>query len=632
MQDNVVIQSNSMRGRDVQVLVKRVVDEMLKDLAPAFGPGASDYFMVKDGTNYYTRDGMEISETLTFDNELAKQIHNIMFQAADRQAKKVGDGTTSMFLFYCFLYMRLYNTLFSTNREFHPISHNINSIRVQWKKVIKDLQEKLKEITVPMTDEYLLSMLYTATQDAELTATIYHKLREPIMEGAYIIPRKSNISTDFEMTTYMNPLFRVTKQFTLRETDTYEHASFLFCNGVLDIAHYEVLLSLAQRLLASVDDNGNQTPVSIDVIILCHGVSERTRKTLREFTAILRDLGIKTSGASVINNLTIFTLDEYRHFSTDEMEDLATIITDEPGLGGIVQPLTFERNLYKAFYPVSEKSPAIEDLEMFDADPHLITKLQEGFRDICRAEYDEIEGLAIHKNLGPHAQVRYNELRHQIDEEKSEVRKVALNKRLKRSYGMFIDIQVGSALLKDSQRKYELILDAIISASTGVREGVIVGNSILHTIKIISDMVNGYEAGEGEAFKFDFEVDIEMALLYTMGVMLSNDAGHDYDLADIIKYANQLVDMITDPRYQIQDFNLTASDLTYWVPHDVEQPDNTIPVTLEDGTVVNIPNVVVEPYGIMREILENSIVPIELLKTKVFHISGSYGLMNNFID
>lgn len=630
MQENMVIQSNSMRGHDVQRVVKRVVDEMLQDLAPAFGPGASDYFMISDGSIYYTRDGMEISKTLTFDNELAKQIHNIMFQAADRQAKKVGDGTTTLFLYYCFLYKRLYDELFPKEGScFHKIGGNINSIRVQWKKVVQAVKDELKKITVPMTNEYLLSMLYTATQDAELSAAIYSKLRDPIMEGAYIIPRKSNISTDFEMTTYMNPLFRVTKQFTLRETDHYKTSCFMFCNGVLDIAHYEVLAAMIQRLLNSVDADGNEAPVSLDIIILCHGVSERTRKTLRELMKFLRDLGINPADASMLNNLTIFTLDDYRNFSAEEMEDLATIITDEPGLGGIVQPLTFERNLYKAFYPVSERSPAIEDLEMFDADPHLVTKIQEMFRTVCSAEYDEIEGLAIHKDLGPHAQVRYNALRKEIEEEKSEVRKVALNKRLKRSYGMFIDIQVGSALLKDSQRKYELILDAIISASTGVREGVIVGNSILHTIKILSGICQEKLSNERTA---DFELSMEMALLYTMGAMILNSNGEDFSLESVVKYSDQIIDMVTSEKYEITDFNLTADDSTYWLPTDVAAAAPVIPVTMDDGTVVGITNMVVEPYGIMAEILENSIVPVELLKTKVFHIAGSYGFMNNFID
>ncbi|MCM1230165.1 MAG: hypothetical protein NC489_08530 [Ruminococcus flavefaciens] len=635
MQSDMHIQSNSMRGKDVQDFVYRVVDEIIKDIAPAFGPGASDYFMSKDNGSYYTRDGKEIMESLTFDNELARQIHHILFQAAYRQAQSVGDGTTTTALFYGYLYEALYSQLYNKDAPYGlPIAKNINWIRREWKAVIEDLKAELKKISQPMTNKLLLSMLYTCTQDQELTATIYEKLREPIMAGAYIIPRKSNIASDFEMTTYMNPVFRATKQYILRDKNKFDRANVLYCNGPLDITHYETLLSLLEKLMAEQDDDGNQRPIQLDIIILCHGLTERTRQTLKELNKFLKSRQIDTNAC---NNLAIFTLDEYRNFSQEEIEDVATIITDEPGIGGLVQSLTFETLLYRAFYPV-ESAPAIESLEQYDMDPHLITKMKEVFRTLCTVEFDITEGLKLEKDLGPVALARYNQLRAEIDEEKSEIRKVGLNRRLKRSYGMFIDIQVGSALLKDSQRKYELILDAIISAATGVREGVIVGNSILHLMRVIVDKMAKRDEEITEAStkgeyiaETPFISSIMYALSQVMGVMILNDAGEDYTSEQVEQYALQIVNMIADPQYDISDFNLTTDDLMYWPRHKDAPPVAQIDVTVDDEVIL-IPNQVVEPLGIMTEVLENSILPVELLKAKVFHTSGVGGYMNNFID
>lgn len=619
MQKDMVVQSNSMRGEPIQAFVKRVVNEILQDIAPAFGPGASDYFMMKENAPYYTRDGKEIMESLTFDNELAREIHHILYQAAYQQGKKAGDGTTTLELFYCLLYIELYRILYENKVCGSPITMNINWIRQEWRKLIDKLKGRLKEIAQPMTEERLLSMLNTCTQDPDLSAKIFCKLREPLMAGAYIIPRKSNIASDFEMTAYTYPIFKATKQFTIRHgRNKYDHATLMYCNGVLDIAHYEVFLSLAQKMLAADNGQGEQTPIDLDIIILCHGVTERTRQSLREFSDFLKSRNIDING---VNNITIFTMDEYRQFSKEELEDVATIITDEPGLGGLVQPITYEVYLHRAFSP---NTVIIDDLDNFDADPHIVMKMKENYIKLCSVEYDENEGLMLQKDLGPIAQERYNELRSQIDTEKSEIKKVELNRRLRRSYGMFIDIQVGSALLKDSQRKFELVLDAIISASEGVREGVLDGNSILTIMKILTE----------DEFQGDqFAEAIFVALSNVMGIMMLNNEGTDYSERDMKDHANNIINLLLDPYHDIKDFNFAYREPVFWPSINTAKDVIAEPCTVStDDYTITIPNKIVEPVGIMMEILENSILPVELLKTKVFHISGNIGFMNNFID
>ena len=55
-----------------------------------------------------------------------------------------------------------------------------------------------------------------------------------------------------------------------------------------------------------------------------------------------------------------------------------------------------------------------------------------------------------------------------------------------------------------------------------------------------------------------------------------------------------------------------------------------IVVTIDDKKVEIVPTIV-EPVGIITNILKNSILPIELSNVKVVNISGKYGFMGNYI-
>ena len=55
-----------------------------------------------------------------------------------------------------------------------------------------------------------------------------------------------------------------------------------------------------------------------------------------------------------------------------------------------------------------------------------------------------------------------------------------------------------------------------------------------------------------------------------------------------------------------------------------------IVVTIDDKKVEIVPTIV-EPVGIITNILKNSILPIELANVKVVNISGKYGFMGNYI-
>lgn len=629
------IQSNSMRGEFMHQFTDRAVQEILDVVEPMLGPGATDAFIVKNNAPYYTRDGKEVMESLRFDNELANYIHHILYQAVHRQAEAVGDGTTTLAVVYGHIYrcIRDYIDRYGSNISNNSlINRPINEIRVIWQKATQLICHELEQMATSMNDADLLSMLYTCTQDAELTAKLYWKLGPAIMQGAYIIPRKSNINTDLRTEVYSRPTFKVVKQFSLKpipDDGRLENCVILHCNGTLSVAHCQVFAGMLSRITRRPD--GQTIPITY--IILCNGISDRTRETLRELVREIRNHW----DIDKMNNLGIFTLTDYRAFSAEETEDLSTIITDEPGLGGLVQGISYENLLYHAFIdPEGMGIAPIEDLERFDMDSHLIDKMRSLERNLTDVIFDSVHGIALDRELGPVAKKRYDDLTAAIKEEKSPVARLDLTRRMRRTYGMFIDVEVGSALMKDSQRKFELVLDAILSASDAVKNGVLFGNSTLHALRIAQTLS---ETTADEPVADAYRV-IAYGLLQAATVLIHNaqvGLGRD-EIEAMVNRACASKDL-----FAIEDFRLDDGD-TWWItiPGKEDDPDYKAPEDIivpawtdTDGTeypALTIKPRIMESVGIMRTLLENSQLAMELAMAKTFHISGDYGFMGNYVQ
>ena len=622
------IQSNALRGEYKDNIITKVINEIHDDIMTVFGPGATDAYITKDGQPYYTRDGLEVLESLTFDNKLAEYIRKMIFQAAYDQGRKVGDGTTTMTMFYTNLYRVMKDDEFVYNKVI--MAEAMSTIRKMWKKVVSDINKKLKERSTTLTVSSLMQMLYTCTQDEEFSAKVYSKLKNPILEGAYIIPKKSNIESDLEVTSYMHPLIKATRQFTLRPIKKIEHKTVIFhCNGMLDIVHPETLFGLISiplsRPLEITAINGpTEEKVYINIVILCNGITEATRRSTKEFVKFLKD---HNQDINKYHNIAIYTLDNYRGMTNDSIEDLSTIITEEPGLGGLVNSLTFESNLYQAFDIRAAAGAPIEDLETFDADLHILDKMKSMIVQSYPVEFDDVEGIRIDRDLGPVAQKRYDDLRKEIKEEKSESRKFQLQKRLRTVYGQFIEVEVGSKLLKDSQRKFELFLDMIISAAEGVKYGVLESNSILNVIQITDSMINfDTYADTNTALYYDILQTIRRAMLLTFRDMMSGLYYLGDDTEENITWLNELV-IGSD----IKQFDVTNTSNIKDAMNNTNHEEHSIVVGTDDNgndIKVEFTSQIVEPVTVMSNMLDNSVIMIELANAKTFHIDG---FMMNYI-
>lgn len=626
------IQSNSIRGETLQNVAGMVVQEIMSDILPMFGPGASDAFITKNGQPYYTRDGMEVMGSLTFDNELANYIQHIFFQAAFHHGKKVGDGSTTVIAVYTKMYQLIMEDIEKFKNDSTFSKCTINDIRTKWKRLTGAIIEGLKKRTVPLTEERLLQMLYTCTQDPELAVKIFNELKEPIMAGAYILPRESNIASDLKVTSHTRPLFKVTKQFSFKPIgETIENAAVLFCNGTLDIVHDEVFAGLATRRIC-IGEETNRNYVDLSYVILCNGITDATRRSIKTFIQTVKDNQWKTDN---LNNIIIYSLNEARTMMPDEIEDIATIITEEKGLGGMVQPITFESYLYRAFVDsVALGFNGIEELETFDADMHIVDQMKQCVMNHrWKIIVDDIEGIALEGELGPVAEERHQELLKALREEKTAVKKEDLNRRLRRTYGQFIDVEVGSTLLKDSQRKFELILDALLSASEAARNGILEGNAMLHILQILRDGEKTFniDEKEDEDWHYDYGWLLTRSFEWAVAQVIHNVLPNQ-SVNSLVGFVNTRID---NPKYSIADFNILHTD-NVWPQHDQVEALQDITVTVDgDGdeafTTVIKPSIV-EPVGVISAVIENSILPIELAMTKVFHISGRSGFMDNYID
>lgn len=621
------IRSNSIRADYLHEYMDRTIQEIYDDVATVFGPGAVDAYLIKNNQPYYTRDGLELLESLTFDNPVSEYVRKIIYQSAYNQGKKVGDGSTTLIILYTLIYKELRD--YFKNNEAMSDNHRINypittasftSIRKHWIAFMKILSEQLTKQAKPLTKDLLYQMFYTCTQDEELSKHLYDKVGDAILNQAYVIVNKSNIETEMEVTTYEQPMVKATRLFTVRPIQPTEPNTVIYhCNGMLDIAHAQTLFGLMNVQFEMSDPNASWP--ARNIVFLCNGITDTTRKSTKELIRFLNDHNINPTAG--YNNVAIYAIDNYRAMSSAEIEDLSTMITDEVGIGGLVNDIVMESMMYQAFQLPTFIGEEIEELSTFDSDIRFLDTIRNMFIHAYTCEFDDAEGIKMHRELGHNAQARYDKLRDQLEHEKSDVIKVQLNRRLRRMYGHFIEIEVGSKLIKDSQRKFELILDAVVSAAEGVRHGVLTTNSILTAIvecnKLYDEYLEKLKTSEDTQTNLYANIaDIVLtALINTVLTMFRgmypnfDHTYSDYNITDWCKYITE------------------SADIRYFDMTDTTDPLQALPV--EETTkykTEELKPIIVEPVPIIQAILENSTIPLELAYARGIHVND---FMQNFL-
>lgn len=609
------IQSNAIRGRYMKDIIYRTMNELHDIMTTVFGPYATDAWITQNGHPYYTRDGKEVFRSIHLDNELSTYIQKILFQAAENQARKVGDGTTTLFVFYTNLYRVLYES-------FNKSQWSLTELRSAYMEVINRLNTYNQQAVVPATSNRILSMLYTCTQDAHLAASLYSKIGTALLNDAYIMVEKSNIEQELDVSVNEHPILKVTRVYESKASSSpiIDNASAFFIHGQLDIAHIETIEGVCSIGL------GQNAAIRPTIVFICSGITAATRNTLREFDK----LRIKNPN---YNQIAIYTLDGYMGYDEDEIDDLVAYINHRPGKSGMENSISFEAYLYRTFvYPnLPEGIDPIESLMAFDADQGIVSALMQNMVSIQSLEYGEGDGLKFSAEPCKYSRDRYDALRKQIENEKSEITRIKLTDRLRKLYGEFIDVRVGSKLIKDSQRKYELVVDATVSARDAVKYGVFEVNSIYQTI--LSSYTMSIEMRS--PIQKTILACIREALTNTLIDMIRNKIDHDKMDKEVAQEllmrsgSVMLSDDIPD-RYNPElplSFDMSKNSIPDMFDATLPTPD-PIEVVLSECETVMINPQVVEPCTVMSNLLENSVMMLELAMAKTFNLEG---YLNNYI-
>ena len=92
--------SNSIRGKEVDIIISGVLKELCGSLKPSLGPNGGTSVLEDRGQEHrYTKDGATIYKEISCYNTPWNLIHNqIRFSAMSNQDIKAGDGTTSVLM------------------------------------------------------------------------------------------------------------------------------------------------------------------------------------------------------------------------------------------------------------------------------------------------------------------------------------------------------------------------------------------------------------------------------------------------------------------------------------------------------------------------------------------------------
>ena len=594
-------------------MVDKAIDEIHEAIATVFGPHATDAYILKESQSlnktYYTRDGKEVLHSLGFDNPVANYAKSILYQAVERQGTKVGDGTTSMAVFYTNLYRELRAS--SVIKE-----HSLTDLRRVWNLIVSQINLRLNELaSKELTPDMMASMIYTCTQDADLTKMFAEKIADKIESGAYVTINRSD--SDDEVTVEVNdkPLIKAELLTTLYRSDTSKFSAVpIFVNGNLDIANIETLDILCNTNFGR----------KINFLFICSGTSQVTRNTIKDYMLRAKYAADKsnTTVDKMLNNIIIMKIPDFKMYPSEMIEDLSVYLYGTENTVGIVSPITFESLIWQTMKKLAAPDVTVETLETFDFDPKHIEMMSRALTRECEVEYSEIDGLKLDLPMNDVAEDRYNKLREAIDAEKSTMKKNDLIRRLKSLYGQFIDVRIGSKLLKDSQRKYELMLDAVVSATNAKTFGALRCNSLCAALAVCNTyrIVNNNSMVPDRIVSECLNV-IANSLTDTLCDMAEN-AIPDIDRERFSKVANLELDSLAAVKTNYIKFNLNRDISSYDQIFARSDLSEDVPIAVGEFT---IKNEIVEPVLIITSILEDSTMMLELACAKMFNIDSFLG-------
>jgi len=173
--------SNVVEEENTRNKIRATCEIIAKFLAATLGPyGSSTIIQNREGNHFMTKDGYDLMNRITFDDEVSRTILDLLRRTASDQVLNVGDGSTSAIIVANALYQVL------TDNENHERLRKISPKDIV--DILNDLsdlvEEELKKMARPLSEDMHELDLVTSIannndyETGKLIADIYRQVGE----------------------------------------------------------------------------------------------------------------------------------------------------------------------------------------------------------------------------------------------------------------------------------------------------------------------------------------------------------------------------------------------------------------------------------------------------------------------
>jgi len=235
--------------------VSHVFDIIINTVGATYGPGGThNIFMPGPGEIKASKDGLENLTMMKMDSTIARTVHQMAIEVAQRQATIVGDGTTSAVLIMAYVYKNL-----RENKELwekYTPSSVYNAMRYIQDAIVESLKHSAKKIE---SNDDAFHLVYTSTdRNKELTDVIIevYKNTEDFQDTNIILDYSASDNTYYTKNMGMTISGRiVNKAFNNYDVETcrLKNAQVIIVDGaptiINDIVEYSNRLKLEGKSL-----------------------------------------------------------------------------------------------------------------------------------------------------------------------------------------------------------------------------------------------------------------------------------------------------------------------------------------------------------------------------------------------
>ena len=161
--------------REAKEKLQAGIDKVYKAVSVTMGPFGRNVLIEKEhGQVSSTKDGVTVAKTITLEDPIENMAATVIKQAAQKTVDQAGDGTTSSTVL-------AYNIASAALDVTSYASTNVTQVKRGIEAAVKDVVEKLKAMSVDITDEKQIKQIATLSANGdeeigELVATAIDKV------------------------------------------------------------------------------------------------------------------------------------------------------------------------------------------------------------------------------------------------------------------------------------------------------------------------------------------------------------------------------------------------------------------------------------------------------------------------